>query len=92
LERNPVHKEDNMGKIIEPGTHELPKLGYAYDALEPYIDAETMELHHSKHHQTYVTNLNSFLEQLAEAEHAGDVNKMIALQSAIKFNGGGAVQ
>ncbi|MDO5360997.1 MAG: superoxide dismutase, partial [Jeotgalicoccus sp.] len=37
---------------------ELPKLPYAYDALEPHIDKETMEIHHSKHHNTYVTKLN----------------------------------
>ena len=41
---------------------ELPKLPYAYDALEPHIDARTMEIHHSKHHQTYVTKLNAGLE------------------------------
>eukprot|EP00889_Picochlorum_renovo_P001717 jgi/Picre1/28747/NNA_004146.t1 len=71
------------------GKATLPDLPYDYSALNPVIIPEIMELHHKKHHQTYVTNLNSFLEQLAEAEHAGDVNKMIALQSAIKFNGGG---
>ncbi|MBN1491330.1 MAG: superoxide dismutase [Phycisphaerae bacterium] len=42
--------------------HELPALPYAYDALEPYIDARTMEIHHGKHHNAYVTNLNKALE------------------------------
>ena len=45
---------------------ELPKLAYAYDALEPYIDARTMEIHHSKHHNTYVTNLNGIVEKTHE--------------------------
>ena len=45
---------------------ELPKLAYAYDALEPHIDARTMEIHHSKHHNTYVTNLNAAVEKTAE--------------------------
>ncbi|MCC6750335.1 MAG: superoxide dismutase [Deltaproteobacteria bacterium] len=43
--------------------HELPKLPYAYDALEPHIDARTMEIHYTKHHQAYVTNLNNALEK-----------------------------
>lgn len=42
---------------------ELPKLNYSYDALEPFIDAATMEVHHSKHHQTYLTNFNAVLEK-----------------------------
>ncbi len=45
---------------------ELPKLPYAVDALEPYIDAQTMTIHHDKHHQAYVTNLNGALEKHPE--------------------------
>ncbi len=48
--------------------HALPPLPYAYDALEPHIDALTMEIHHSKHHQTYVNNLNAALEGTPYAE------------------------
>jgi Fe-Mn family superoxide dismutase len=49
------------------------------------------QLHHSKHHAAYVTNYNAALQQYAEAEQKGDVGRMIALQPAIKFNGGGAL-
>lgn len=69
----------------------LPELSYSYDALEPVISAEIMELHHKKHHNAYVTNLNKFLEEYEAAEAAGDIDKMIALQSGIKFNGGGHI-
>ena len=47
-------------------TYTLPELPYAYDALEPYIDVETMHLHHDKHHNTYVTNLNAAIEKHPE--------------------------
>ncbi|GAB5366330.1 hypothetical protein AAMO2058_001134700 [Amorphochlora amoebiformis] len=72
-------------------TYSLPDLKYDYSALEPTVSAKIMELHHSKHHNTYVTNLNAALEAYASAEAKGDVAKMIALQGAIKFNGGGHV-
>ena len=50
---------ESEGKIM---SHELPKLPYAYDALEPYIDARTMEIHHTKHHNAYITKLNDTLK------------------------------
>jgi superoxide dismutase, Fe-Mn family len=58
--------------------------------LQPVISAEIMELHHKKHHQTYVNTFNTLAEQLSDAEAKNDVAKMIALQGGIKFNGGGA--
>ncbi|GLE01384.1 hypothetical protein PINS_up010214 [Pythium insidiosum] len=72
-------------------TVKLPDLPYDFGALEPVISAEIMQLHHQKHHQAYVTNYNAALEQFAEAEHKGDHAKMIALQPALRFNGGGHV-
>jgi len=68
--------------------HTLPPLPYAYDALEPSISRQIMELHHKKHHQTYVTALNA-----AEAAYskASSAKERIALQAALKFNGGGHI-
>ncbi|KNC53479.1 superoxide dismutase [Thecamonas trahens ATCC 50062] len=70
-------------------TYVLPDLPYEYSALEPVLSGEIMELHHSKHHQTYVNNLNAASEALDSAIANNDVSKQISLQSAIKFNGGG---
>ena len=71
--------------------YKLPELPYDFSALEPVISAEIMQLHYSKHHNAYVTNLNAALEKYHEAESRGDVAAMIALQAAIRFNGGGHV-
>jgi superoxide dismutase, Fe-Mn family len=71
--------------------HKLPDLPYDFAALEPVISAEIMELHYTKHHNAYVTNLNAALQKYAEAESKGDVAAMISLQQAIRFNGGGHV-
>ena len=71
--------------------HTLPDLPYAFEALEPVISAEILFLHHNKHHAAYVANLNSALERYAEAERRGDISAMIALQPAIRFNGGGHI-
>jgi Fe-Mn family superoxide dismutase len=71
--------------------YELPKLPYDFNALEPVISAEIMNLHYTKHHQAYVNNLNKALEQYAEAEQKNDLANMIAIQKAIRFNGGGDI-
>lgn len=71
--------------------HQLPDLPYDYSDLEPHIDAQTMEIHHSRHHNGYVTNLNKALEQLAEANEKGDVATAVKLTAAVNFNGGGHV-
>jgi len=67
----------------------LPDLPYDYNALEPVISAEIMQLHHSKHHATYINNLNVAEEKLDQARAKNDVSSIIALAPAIKFNGGG---
>jgi len=69
--------------------HSLPDLPYDYNALEPVISAEIMQLHHSKHHATYVNNLNVAEEKLNDAVAKSDVSSVIGLHGALKFNGGG---
>lgn len=69
----------------------LPDLPYDFGALQPVVSGEIMALHHGKHHAAYVANFNAALAQYAEAEARGDVGRMIALQPALKFNGGGHV-
>lgn len=74
----------------------LPALGFAFDALEPHIDAKTMEIHHGKHHQAYVTNLNNALKDTPELS-AKSVEDLIAdlasvpeaARTAVRNNGGG---
>jgi Fe-Mn family superoxide dismutase len=76
-------------------THELPKLDYAYDALEPHIDARTMEIHHTKHHNTYITKLNDAisstdLEAKSIGELISDIPSLPAdKQGPVRNNGGG---
>ena len=74
----------------------LPALPYAYDALEPHIDARTMEIHHTKHHQAYVNNLNAALEKAPQLEGKSldDLMRSInsvpeAVRTAVRNNGGG---
>jgi Fe-Mn family superoxide dismutase len=70
---------------------ELPKLPYAYDALEPHIDARTMEIHHTKHHQAYITNLNNAIAGTSiENSSIEDICRNVSKQTpAVRNNGGG---
>lgn len=73
------------------GKYSLPELGYAYNALEPYIDAKTMEIHHTKHHNGYVTKLNGAIEG-SEMENVAleDLMKNVSkYPTAVRNNGGG---
>ncbi|KAI1822682.1 manganese superoxide dismutase [Xylaria intraflava] len=72
-------------------TYKLPPLPYAYDALEPSISKQIMELHHDKHHQTYITNLNAALAASATATASGSLHDVAAQLAAIRFNGGGHI-
>ena len=76
--------------------YELPKLPYAYDALEPHIDARTMEIHHTKHHQAYITNVNNAIKGKADLEKKS-VEDLISdlsavpedIRTVVRNNGGG---
>jgi len=77
-------------------THTLPKLSYEYSALEPYIDEQTMKLHHGKHHQTYVDKLNAALEGHSDLQNKPveelikDLNKVPeSIRTAVRNHGGG---
>ena len=75
--------------------HSLPELPYAYDALEPHIDAQTMEIHHTKHHQAYINKANAALEGTEHADTC--INEVLRglndlpadIQGAVRNNGGG---
>ncbi|WP_067604873.1 superoxide dismutase [Nocardiopsis listeri] len=69
----------------------LPELPYDYAALEPWISGQIMELHHDKHHATYVAGANTTLEKMAEAREAGDFGTVNQLQKNLAFNLGGHV-
>ncbi len=78
--------------------HLLPELSYPYDALEPFIDARTMEIHHTKHHQAYISNLNAAikgnaeLSQLTVGELVSDLNQVPEdIRTVVRNHGGGHV-
>lgn len=71
--------------------YKLPDLPYDFSALEPVISGEIMQLHYSKHHAGYVTNVNAALEKFFDAQEKGDLSTVAAALQAIKFNGGGHI-
>jgi Fe-Mn family superoxide dismutase len=97
---NPRSRSSHQRQLEEDNSmaHEVPALPYDYAALEPYIDKETMHLHHDKHHQAYVTNLNAALEKAPELQKMsaeellkGLENVPEAIRNAVRNNGGGHV-
>ncbi|MCJ1354216.1 MAG: hypothetical protein MMC33_004203 [Icmadophila ericetorum] len=79
------------GTSFTRGKATLPDLPYDYGALEPAISGQIMELHHSKHHQTYVNSYNEASEKLEAAQSQSDIATQIALQPLINFHGGGHI-
>jgi superoxide dismutase, Fe-Mn family len=87
--QKPISQTKNVNKIM---AFELPALPYAHNALEPHIDARTMEIHHGKHHQAYVTNLNNAVaaDANAQGKTLEELNASISKYApAIRNNGGG---
>jgi len=83
---NAAQSNGELGTLV---THELPKLPYAYNALEPIIDAKTLEIHYSKHHQGYVNGLNTAEKKLAEARATGDTSLVNYWVQKASFHGAG---
>lgn len=91
-------EEQPLNHSKERKMHTLTKLPYAFDALEPFIDARTMEIHHTKHHQSYVDKLNAALEKYPELQSM-PIEKLLAdldnvpddIRTAVRNNGGGVV-
>lgn len=87
---------NTINQLTNDGLFSLPKLPYAYNALEPFIDAQTMEIHHSKHHQAYVNNLNAAIQKEISLK-GKSVEELLAnlsklpesVRTAVRNNGGG---
>ncbi len=91
LAASPLLASQKTLNAIRPSEHPtptLPPLPYAYDALEPYIDAETMRLHHDKHHQGYVNGLIKTEAELAKARESGDYSLIQHWSRSLAFNNG----
>lgn len=85
-EAAPPEDKQPLGNLTK---HELPSLPYAYNALEPHIDAMTMEIHYSKHHKAYIDGLNKAETELAKARASGDFSMIQHWSKQAAFHGGG---
>lgn len=85
------NEQQKSQTTMKDGMHTLPELNYAYDALEPHIDARTMEIHHTKHHQAYINKLNDAIEgtDLANKNLEDIFANMSNHSVAVRNNGGG---
>lgn len=77
--------------VIKTEEYTLPSLPYAYNALEPYIDEQTLRIHHDRHHQGYVNGLNQALKALEDARTRGDYANIQALEKGLAFHGSGHI-
>ncbi|HHV62694.1 MAG TPA: superoxide dismutase [Firmicutes bacterium] len=77
--------------VVPPGGHQLPPLPYPYDALEPYISAATLRIHHDRHHLAYVEGLNKAELALVEARRSGDFSLVRYWERELAFNGSGHI-
>jgi Fe-Mn family superoxide dismutase len=88
----PSLAEELAAQAYQNGRYVLPNLPYPYDAVEPHIDARTMQLHHARHHQSYVDGLNRAARELHNLRGGEiDATRLEALQRDLSFNGGGHV-
>ena len=77
--------------MVPPGGHKLPPLPYTYHALEPVIDAKTLQIHHDRHHKKYVDDLNQAELALSDARKQNDYSQIQALENKLAFNGSGHI-
>lgn len=81
--------EENRERVVPIGGHTLPPLPYSYDALEPYIDRRIMELHHDKHHKSYVEGLNKAEKEMQQARWSNNFELIKHWEREAAFNGAG---
>jgi len=85
------HNYDIYKDAFENGKYKLPPLPYAYDALEPFYDEQTLRLHHDKHHAAYVAGANAAMEKLEAARKNNDFSSVKAASRDLAFNGSGHI-